>query len=222
MPAVDRVALAQWSLPYFTGLPRDVVTNNLHFVYTIVTEPDSSNYDDLAGAIQLFYDEVYGVLGMGTWCVKAGATITFYDLTDTPPRAPIQTNSVPVTNTQTNGTAPTESAVCLSFQGTHIAGIPQSRQRGRIFIGGLTGATSAGSSSSFPMINSTITGLLADAMDNLRIAAAAVDWLWVVYSPTQNLAHGTETFEVTNGWVDNTIDTQRRRGVEATARSIWP
>jgi len=58
-------------------------------------------------------------------------------------------------------------------------------------------------------------------VDKLRGAAtylkgasdAAADWTWVVYSTVDNAM-----YPVDNGWVDNSWDTQRRRGVKPTAR----
>lgn len=47
-------------------------------------------------------------------------------------------------------------------------------------------------------------------------ADASLIWQWRIWSPTNN-----NSVLIDNGWVDNAWDTQRRRGVEATARTIF-
>lgn len=222
MPSVDRVVQAVWQLPYFTNIPEDVVTNVHHFIYTLAPDPTSVELAALANEIQAFYDDIYTAVNMGIWCQPSLATVTFYDLQQVPPRIPMASLPVPVTTTPFAGSTATEVAICLSVQGDIIPGIPPARQRGRVFLGGLANPMSVGSVSSFPTIGLTNRAGIAGAAAAFRTALAAQDWMWVVYSPTQNAVLGQETFEITNGWVDNTPDTQRRRGIEATSRTLWP
>ena len=219
-----RVYLAQYSVPYFTNLPGDVVTNNLHFTWDPTPDPVSADFDALAGMIQDFYNDIYGVMGLAIWCVKANANVTFYDLSQPTPRVPIQNNVIPITNTQAATNTPTEVALVLSYKADDVPGISPARTRGRIYVGGIADPVSNGSSSTFPEVPSIIRTTCATALEDFRAAVKATDWLWRVYSPTQTAAGGgaQEVFEVTNGFIDNTPDTQRRRGIEATARTLWP
>jgi hypothetical protein len=47
-------------------------------------------------------------------------------------------------------------------------------------------------------------------------ANASVRWNWVAYSPTADEAN-----QITNGWVDNAWDTQRRRGLYYSQRGTY-
>lgn len=137
-----------------------------------------------------------------------------YDRADAKPRAPKFQGTFNFTSVPAGLPAPPEVSLCLSFQGNRISGIRQARQRGRVYIGPLdvalvetTGRPTAGA----------IT-LLRNAGNDLRIASAAAGaWDWVVWS-----AVSSEPSPVTNGWVDDEFDTQRRRGRVPTVRNVFP
>jgi hypothetical protein len=48
------------------------------------------------------------------------------------------------------------------------------------------------------------------------IAALGTGYDWCVYSPTSNML-----FPISQIWVDDAWDTQRRRGVKATTRTTY-
>ena len=63
--------------------------------------------------------------------------------------------------------------------------------------------------------------LIAQAGEDLLTASlAAADWHWVVYSTVQPA--GQRTADVVNGWVDDAFDIQRRRGLAANSRQVFP
>lgn len=107
---------------------------------------------------------------------------------------------------------PSEVAVCLSYYGTR--NIPT--QRGRIYWGPLNGG--AGTLS--------VIGGEARPSVNLRASLAASGAAlaspgqpggnWVVWSRKLGTA-----FTITDGWVDDAFDTQRRRGVDPASRTTW-
>jgi len=137
-----------------------------------------------------------------------------YDRADPEPRAPKSMGTFNFTVAPTIGPAPPEVAMCLSFQGTQISGIPQARRRGRVYIGPLRASTIDGNGR--PAV-ANITQL-RNAGEALRVAsAAAAAWDWVVWSTVMQ-----EPAPVVNGWVDDEFDTQRRRGRVPTVRTVFP
>lgn len=220
--STDKITLAQISIPYFTGIPTDVITNSLHFIYEdgVGTPPSNTNYAALAAVLLAFENNIWETFIAANWVNVAGTTVTMYDLTQPTPRVPVYAQPLAVTATKANSALPTEVAVCMSYAGTTVPGIPPARQRGRIFLGGMAGL-SEGTTTSFPNVGATARGGVCDAADQLQSDAAAVDWTWIVYSPAQHAVAGQESFSVSRGWVDNTPDTQRRRGVETSVRTVW-
>lgn len=209
----------QISFPYFTGLPTDVVQNTFHFLFT-VGSPVPSDFSLLLIDIEAFYTAIFtsvSLASMAPWIDSGAVSEKIYDLADPTPRTPVYeaTSSYSVVRA-TNATTQPEVALCLSYQGTKISGLPQARRRGRLFIGGLGVATTAGDSDSFPVPTPTIITNMATAASGLIVSAAADGWEWNVWSETDQ--SGTA---VTDGWIDNAFDTQRRRGNEATSRTTW-
>ena len=211
-------ARAQCVIPYFTGLPEDVITNTWHFE-NLTTMDLAAISAAVQPALVDFYQEIYA----GSWSRAShlGASAqwhtNWYDLADPPPRPPLTLPLMPTTIAVSASQVPTEVACVLSFQADPQAGVPQARRRGRIFLGGAAGAwMTAGSASTFPSFATVFTQAVAAAAETLRDAVLAAGARWVVYSPTTDL-----TSLVSNGWVDNECDTQRRRGVEATVRTLW-
>jgi hypothetical protein len=121
---------------------------------------------------------------------------------------------------------PNEVALCLSYQAVAISGESQARRRGRIFFGPLCNTANTLSATGECRPSAALVTALCGAATLLATpaATAAGDLVhWAVYSPTTDL---TETIDdafqdVDNGWVDNSFDTQRRRGRDATARTTW-
>lgn len=212
---------AQFTLPYYTNLPTDVVVNDWHFSWTI-GNPVDSNYEDLRDDLIDFYNAVYsgGLAGdvMAPWCRPADASLKIYNINDPTPRAPRWEGPAALADNRVSSSGiPLETALCCSFQGDPLSGVNQARRRGRIFLGGLGAATDTGDTTHFPKPDPTLQVNINIAAEALAVATAAHQWLWVVYSRM----NGTGA-AVTNGWVDNAWDTQRRRGNEPTARAVWP
>lgn len=212
--------LAVASFPYFTGLPEDVVVNTWHFLHPIGT-PGETEFALLNADLATFYASVYhntAGIGHAPWLRPLINSLTIYDLDDPSPRPPIYEAGMALTLgtvSSSSVTAP-ETALCLSYQADGEAGIPQARRRGRIFLGGLLNPISAGGASAFPSIGSGQRTIVANAASALLEDLLEDDWIWVVHSRT---AAGDAA--VTNGWVDDEIDTQRRRGREPSTRTTW-
>ena len=95
-------------------------------------------------------------------------------------------------------------AVCLSFFAEHN----RPRLRGRLYIPvAVTGMAVAG-----PHVGATLQNKVAELVP-IFTNLGGIDIDWAVYSRADNVARS-----VTDWWIDNAWDTQRRRGIKATAR----
>lgn len=208
---------AQVVLPFFTNLPTDVITNTFHFEATTGATPEQVG-TEVTPQLTAFYTDGYGSDGIAFYINRGLAHVKWYNLSNPEPRIPyvqsLGIGSIP----QGNANLPTEVALCLSFQGLPLSGVPQARRRGRVFIGGMPQNTISPSiGNNFPIWHSTVTARWGDsAEENLRVFSVPTDAQWVVWSPTTQ-----EAVEVANGWVDNAPDTQRRRSVDPTLRDLW-
>jgi hypothetical protein len=208
---------AQVTIPMFSTLPADVVTNTLHFLTLTPTALDEVA-DAVTPLIADMYEAIYASgRSMGDYMRPALATVNWYDLGQPPPRVPYTLPlgaTIPVTATA----IPTEVSCVMSFQGAPLPGVPQARRRGRIYLPGISNPwMTVSSTGSFPILSAGAVSAVAAQAGQFRTAVLATAARWAVWSTVD-----ASMTEITNGWVDNTPDTQRRRGVEATARTLWP
>jgi hypothetical protein len=171
---------------------RDAAVMTPHF-HVVSTDPGwDSLTDDLAAAVATW-------IGSSSVQVRVRA----YDDMGTPPRAPLAEAFRNKGQAGASGTN-RDIALCLSFHG----GSGRPSERGRLYaplyiLGiGATGPTASASTQ-------TKVGALASILANL----GGVNVDWVVWS--QKLR---TSVPVTNWHVDNAYDTQRRRGMPASAR----
>lgn len=206
------------TIPRDSALPEDVTVNTFHFT-TLSTPPLQTELDAINTALLVQYFSIDGFLGS----INAGpATVKMYNMADPSPRQPIfDAPSGAMTFSTTS--LPCEVALCLSFEALPVSGINQARRRNRVFFGPL-GAAEITTTGGYVRPSAALMTAWALFGENLLNASdAAVDWSWQVYSPTTD-ATGTlqDAFApVTNGWVDNSFDTQRRRGGKPTARTLF-
>lgn len=104
--------------------------------------------------------------------------------------------------------------MCISYQGVYLSGTPNARRRGRFFVGPL-GNAATNSGTGRPSAG-CLNGLEAAAQDFLDDSVAASNWEWVVYS---RVSGGVAP--VVSGWIDDSFDTQRRRGLAPSARRLF-
>lgn len=209
---------AQVTLPYTSNIPKDCITNTWYFSgWPAVSFTDAA--DAAAAGLVQFYDTVYVTAGCATYVNRGGAFCRCYDMSTPEPRVPYEPSfTLSTANTQQTA-IPTEVACVLSFQADKEAGEPQARRRGRIYLGGVTNGVGQwiGNNPSFPVFDAVALNAITSAAEDLADLIIGEEATWVVYSPT----NGTWA-QVTNGWVDSSPDTQRRRSVEATSRTLWP
>lgn len=194
-------------LPYASGLPEDVAVNVFHSISS-----DDAHAAAFADHLVTFYNAIDGLLSSLLSSAASAATVSTYDLADAEPRVPTDVQAFTLTVNASN-LAP-EMAICMSFQGIKISGLPQARRRGRVYLGPLGGIHD--STTGRPQTGHITT--LTTAADTL-LTSTSVDplsGLWAVYSPTD-----AQTIPVNNGWIDNEYDVIRSRGRKPTSRSLF-
>lgn len=215
------VARVQVIIPYASGVPTDVITNTFHFESldneSITSAKCATLFSDLVG----FYNIVYGgtaIKSMASYLSPANTVMKAYNLSDPPPRTAVREEVKPITpGTTVADTTPAEASVVLSFRTVYQSGINKGSQRGRIYLGGLTNAWfDAGDASRSSRVKQATREAVVGAAGNLFTTALGHKWGWVVYSEKLN-----QKFAVAGGWIDNAIDTQRRRGQAATQRTTF-
>jgi len=210
----------QVSAPYFTNVPKDRITNVWHWVFTGAGTPTVAQYDQLRDIMMGFYEGIFTsttLAGLAPWVKTTGWTHKYYDMAAPLPRVPVyNTTDTFAGSVAPSSSIPPEVALCVSYQAPATSGVPQARRRGRLFLGGIGAGMTAGTTSTFPVPGTT---LIANAAARASICAdftVTTPWQWVIWSRTL----GTSA-DVTDGWVDNAFDTQRRRGQAASARTLW-
>lgn len=196
-----------------TNRPEDRMVNTFHFRNL----GPATDYDNVRDIIQNFYTadnpfnnnaiKDYFALGMLT----GAFTIQCYALTDPKPRAPKYLSSGSTVIGSSSG-LPAEVALVFSFQAEAESGELQRRRRNRVYLGGF----SSNVNDDGVPVGELVETMLFSGRQMLLEAQASSSWEWVVYSPTDDAIH-----TVSNGWVDNAWDTQRRRGKIPTARGIF-
>lgn len=199
-----------------SNLAEDVFVNSFVFRNDNISSDLDEVADDCAARLHNFYtglaDGQTATLAsfLSGTLINADYTIKVYDLGQPTPRLPA-TRTRTLTATSGAAALPPEVAVCLSY----YAGRPLPRRRGRIFLGPLT-------TSSMDIVGNTVrvAGALRDAVATaaagLATSSVAAEVEWCMLSGVD-----ANAFEITGGWVDDAHDTQRRRGVAASNRTLW-
>jgi len=180
----------QTSFGFDTNLPRDQMVITPHFDDAGVGTDPQGLCDDLAAALDTWTP--------GTMQI----TVKAYDAQGSTPVFPqgekvLNASSTPGTST------PREIALCLSFYSQRN----RPRQRGRLYIPGAAFGMTTGLRPSA----GNMTKVLALGPIFADLGGPDVDW--VVFSRVSN-----DAFPVTNYYVDDEWDIQRRRGLRPTTR----
>lgn len=172
---------------------------------------DSTGRDNWVAALATFYQSLDD--RFSNLIAQNNHEIKVYDMADPEPRAPILETTFNLPADPSIASLPSEVALCLSFQAARQSGQSQARRRGRIYFG--IPSTSQAGGDGRP--SSAFVVALAEAGEDLLAQSVTDgDWAWAVYSTVDdNISF------VTNGWVDNSWDTQRRRGLEYTTRTVF-
>lgn len=222
------VVQAKITLPWTSGLPEDVTVTTLHFM-TASSPPDTTELDTLDTEIPAIWNTSSGVAGnnLGGYLsnlvsrVASACTIDYYDLADAEPRIPLRTTTWTMGAADEAASAPTEIALCLSFQGDPESGVNQARRRNRIFLGPWNISVLASTGRPSTALRASVAAAGNFLHDTLNVIAS--DVLWITRSPTLEAINGpiSPYSTVTNGWCDDEWDVLRSRGRRATARDTF-
>lgn len=223
----DRLWRVQVSIPMDSGVPEDAIVNTWHFDDDDdpqVSRPETGA--SIRDMLDAFYSSIAPNLFPSTIGTEFG--LKCYDLTEAEPRQPAYVDSFDVPST-VNAPMVAEAALCLSFSAAQESGVPAARRRGRIFLGPLcTSVMETVNSAVRP--KETVRQTIADAAAVLQAGhqhplESTRRCRWSVFSPStlRDGANIGEAFnDVLTGWVDDTFDTQRRRGPAPSSRITWP
>lgn len=205
------------TLPYLTNIPRDVTTNTFHFGIT------TSEADLVASWLVEFYNDsvpsgptIAALLSTHISRAADACTVEVYELDDPEPRVPVHIEPFTLGPATAGGNLPAEVALCASYQAPAEAGLPQARRRGRIFLGPFKATVATSTSGEPARPNASVLVTIAEACERLAGKEGLGGGGWSVYSRVNDTSVG-----VTNGWVNNEFDTQRRRQPSPTAREVW-
>lgn len=201
---------AQVTLVMVSNIPEDSVVNTFHFQSPV--SPNWAGTDGFKDKVAEFYSAF--ATYFSPFVAQNNHTIKVYDLADPEPRAPIYSDTFNLSADPSGDALPTEVALCISFQAEQVSGTPQSRRRGRIYIGPLD--TTATDANGRPA--DALRTAAANAMENfIEGLESDGSFFMGVYSRVDEELHQP----IEDGWVDNAFDTQRRRGLAATARTVF-
>lgn len=217
-----------------SGLAEDAVINTFYFQTAVdptdTSDPSAQQIIDLRLAVYNFYETppvasypIINFLHLDGFA-QPRHSFKFYNMDDPMPRAPFHTNTPAgqPSNPTTTG-FPSEVAFCLSFRGPLESGGQPGRRRGRLYLGPIrnsVGTKEVSSGQQRP--DQDMMNVSVNAAKALQEAAMATGAHWVVYSPTSRGA-GTAaqaSTVITHAWADNAFDTQRRRGLAPSARTV--
>lgn len=209
---------AQVVIPFFSQLPRDILTNTFHF------DGNSSaglaaDAAVIASRLETFYKAVFNTSGtQANYLLWDDAVVRVTDYAELSPRVPYDVD-VDLAVSPGNSAIPTEVAVVLSWRSAIQPGTNPARFHNRIYLGGLgPNAFTNSSASAFPTVSSAFRSAVAGAATAL-LGANDGDLDWAQASPAPPTV---TTRPIVGGWVDDSPDSQRRRSVDPTARTLWP
>lgn len=218
----DKLIRAQVSLPNESAIPEDIVTNTFYF------DGDDGNTDAayhsaVSTMLTAFYVAMQDRISDH---ILSPLTCKLYDMRDAEPRVPEFTFPIVISRVAIDGLVPNEVALVLSFQADAVSGLIQARRRGRVYIGPICSTSNLIDTVGECRPTTAFLNDVASAASALATPLALAgtgSMSWAVYSPTTDATQSIDDAfnDVTNGWIDNSFDTQRRRGRDATARTLW-
>lgn len=211
-----------------SGFPADRFVNSWAFMNLDLNNTPLSAAEMFGRVLDAFYfTPSAGARTVASWMsphlVPADTEYRVYDLGLPPPRDPIIVVPQQTVQFGAGAVLPEEVAMVLSLVGQNlgwdannegsITPVPRKSRRGRLFLGPLKqSAASTVSGRVVPHVD-----FINDVIDRANnIINSTENMSWDIVSPTRLLST-----KVIGGYVDNAFDTQRRRGLEETARTTF-
>lgn len=215
------ICRTQVVFPHKSGLARDAAVNVFHHVIAGTT-PTETERTDIRNNVKNFYNFTHATSPntrkvahwMSPTIDRANCVMKHYRADGAPPHLPVDEDYIwTLDNGIEANPLPSEVAMCLSFYGS----VNAPTRRGRLFIGPLVPSIMEVDSTTKRVAVAQLARdtLKATALKHIADTAAA-NVQWCVFSRKNQLAH-----IVTNGWVDDAVDIQRRRGEDATTRTTF-
>lgn len=220
----DRLMRAQVTIPLDSGIPEDASINTFYFDQDdngLLPPPDTS-YDAVVASLAQFYQAIDGVVFPTT--IAPAASVRIYDMRDPEPRVVRRVDSIALTP-NAGGPMVAEACICLSFSADLVSGVNPQRRRGRVFLGPVSNNASSTLNSQL-RVDVAVRDAIAAAAHDLAVPndVGGSSLSWAMYSRTTDLAGANiddSFFDVQTGWIDDSFDTQRRRGPKPTTRTLW-
>lgn len=206
--------LTQVQFLHDSGLARDHVNNTWHFdsLLAPITEDDVEAIHEFVLDFYRLVNGASNIMGRMSSILTGDVVVRSYNMAAPEPREPI----VETFYDGTVGASANESevALCMSFMAVPLSGTNAARRRGRIYLGPFSKGANISASDTDPRPAQSFIDDILDSAESLHASVKALAWRWAVFSRMDNVL-----YEVDRGWVDNEWDTQRRRGLGASART---
>jgi hypothetical protein len=203
--------MADWKAQVVIKTADNVPENFISNQFAFTQAAGVLDFVNAAIAIKDFYDDILTYLSPDI--AQLGHEVKFYDLPGFTPNYPVDTQLWNLSAAPSGTPWPREVSVCLSFQGTKSPGFPQARRRGRIYLGPFD-ETVNDSGRPVAALRTAIGTAAATFKGTVSGLTGSPEW--AIWSASDGAS-----VVVDNGWIDNSFDTQRRRGVVSTARTIF-
>lgn len=191
----------------FSGLPEDQYVNTLAFESNSMA-PTEGEVTTMIEAVQALFNGLEGIMSDE---IAAGPLLKIYNIDNPEPRVPLVEAELDVSPSAGTVPLPAEVAICLSFRGGLVSGAPAGRRRGRIYVGPLgTAALGVGGRP-----DPTVVGVMEDAVEAFRAELDPEPINHAVWSRA-----GDNLYDVLEYWTDDAFDTQRRRGLAPSLKSV--
>jgi hypothetical protein len=231
-----------------SGIPKDDIVND--WCFKSATKLPTDAIPDLTTPLSLFYDAAGSYTGACVPRGAGAEQMDIYDiaahLDGSPHGSPVATyHSLGTIPGFTGSSLPNECAACLSFtttfyslaaehgptasipstdeaidQGapaTHTGKTrPRASHRWRVYLGPLTTAALDADTSGNEILSASYVSAVIAAYNTLKAAVITNGWTHEVWS-----RRTAATYTSGSGWMDNRVDSQRRRQTAPTVRTVF-
>lgn len=214
------ILFGQVVIPHKNTITGDTIVNTFNFSGVDDVEDMATA---IAGRLSAFYETTPPsatqplLYYMSSELNYPGARLRLYNEADAEPRVPVYDESLglvqPTPSTSLN--LPGEVALCASYSARVESGQNRRRTRGRVYIGPLNTGVLQNDTNGTARPVTAFRTTLGNAAQKLA-EDSTLGAMWGVWS-----RRDSSFALISQGYVDNAFDTQRRRGVPASGRTNW-